>query len=204
MCSLVLVTFVAAIIAAGCGEGALSSPTGPSASTELAPVSFDAPSDLAASADDDTLAALGGKESQKEKAQQEREREREKEKNDRERGKTERSDDDDSDNDSDDDSDNDSDDDRHGRRRQVSGMVTAVGADSITIRRIAVRVTSATVIRHGHRRLTLAQIAVGDHAQAKGLLSADGRTFTASEIKVEVEGIRQPDASILARTIERE
>ena len=196
MCSLVLVTFVAAIIAAGCGEGALSSPTGPSASTELAPVSFDAPSDLAASADDDTLAALGGKESQKEKAQQEREREREKEKNDRERGKTERSDDDDSD--------NDSDDDRHGRRRQVSGMVTAVGADSITIRRIAVRVTSATVIRHGHRRLTLAQIAVGDHAQAKGLLSADGRTFTASEIKVEVEGIRQPDASILARTIERE
>jgi hypothetical protein len=63
--------------------------------------------------------------------------------------------------------------------------VTALGADSITLRGVVVKVTPTTLIRHGNRRLTLAEIAVGDHAQAKGTMSPDGTTFTATEIKVE-------------------
>ncbi|OFW00463.1 MAG: hypothetical protein A3I61_05005 [Acidobacteria bacterium RIFCSPLOWO2_02_FULL_68_18] len=87
-------------------------------------------------------------------------------------------------------------DDDHGDRRNLSGFVTAVGADSITIRGVIVKITPSTVIRHGHRRLSLAQIAVGDHAQAKGLISADGTMMTATEIKVEDTGNDNDDEEV--------
>lgn len=173
--SLLLATFVAAIAAAGCGEGTLSSPTAPSALSESTTLDFDLASGAQASTSGDEFAALdgGNRGSGKDKGKQE------KDKSDRGRGGEGQSHEDDDDDDAGD---------NHGRRRNVSGFVTAVGTNSITIRGIAVSVTPTTVIRHGHRRLTLAQIAVGDHAQAKGTMSADGTALTASEIKVEDTG----------------
>jgi hypothetical protein len=110
-----------------------------------------------------------------------REKERQ-DKNDRGRGNDPRGDDgenDDGEHDDGEHDDEDDDGDRNGRGRSLSGFVTAVSTDSITIRGVVVKVTPTTVIHHGNRRLTLAQIAVGDHAQAKGAMSPDGTTFTA-------------------------
>ena len=69
---------------------------------------------------------------------------------------------------------------------KVVGFVTAVTATSITVGDTVVTVTADTTIRHGHRMLTLADIQVGDHAQARGTIT--GTTFTASEIKVQDTG----------------
>jgi hypothetical protein len=67
---------------------------------------------------------------------------------------------------------------------ELSGFVTAVTEDSLTVRGITVLVDSeTTVIRHGHRILTMADIHVGDHVQARGTL--EGTTLEATEIKVE-------------------
>jgi hypothetical protein len=71
----------------------------------------------------------------------------------------------------------------HGNRGQLSGFVTAVTASSLTVRGITVMVDSTTVIRHGYRILTMADIQVGDHVQARGVM--DGTTLEATEIKVE-------------------
>jgi hypothetical protein len=175
MRSLLLVTFAAAVVAAGCGEGTLSSPTAPSALSDSMTLDVDLTSAPQASTSEDEFGALGGGNrgsGDKDKGKQE------KDKSDRGRGGEGFSHEDD---------DEDSDD-HHGRRRNLSGFVTAVGADSITVRGIVVRIMPATVIRHGHRPLTLEQIAVGDHAQAKGMMSADGTTLTASEVKVEDTG----------------
>lgn len=72
----------------------------------------------------------------------------------------------------------------------LSGFVTAVTANSITVRGVVVLVVPATVIRHGNRVLTIADIHVGDHVQVKGTSSpaaptATATTLTATEIKVE-------------------
>ncbi len=176
--SLLLVVFVAAV-AAGCGESTLSSPTGPSALTDAAGAGVDTASDVLASTSDDALAALDGGRGSNSGGGNGKDKEKEKQEKDKsDRGPGLHRDEDDED----------EDDDRARHRRNLSGFVTAVGTDSITIRAVVVKLTPTTVIRHGHRRLTLAQIAVGDHAQAKGMMGADGRTFTASEIKVEDTG----------------
>lgn len=187
--SLLLVTFAAAVVAAGCADGALSSPTAPSALPESSALGIDIPSDDLASTTDE-FAGLGGKGhgggssnsgggKDKDKGKQEDD------KSDQGRGGEGSS--------HVDDDEDDEGEDHHGRRRNLSGFVTAVGADSITIRGIVVTITPTTVIRHGHRRLTLAQIAVGDHAQAKGTMGDDG-TMTATEVKVEDTGRDNEDA----------
>lgn len=71
----------------------------------------------------------------------------------------------------------------HGNGGQLSGFVTAVTGNSLMVRGITVTVESTTLIRHGNRTLTIADIHVGDHVQARGTM--DGTTLEATEIKVE-------------------
>lgn len=70
-----------------------------------------------------------------------------------------------------------------GSFRELSGFVTEKGTDSLTVRGTIVTIEHATLIRHGHRILTLADIRVGDHVQVRGV--TDGETLIAGEIKVE-------------------
>lgn len=191
--SLLLVTFAAAVLAAGCGDGALSSPTAPSALPDSSAPGIDVPSDGLASTTDEFVALGGGKghgdgSANSGGGKDGHRKGPEKDKGD-DRGRGgEGSSDVDDEGDEDDDGE-----DHNGRRRNLSGFVTAVGADSITIRGIVVKITPTTVIRHGHRTLMLAQIAVGDHAQAKGTMGDDG-TMTATEVKVEDTGKDNEDA----------
>ncbi|HEY5619123.1 MAG TPA: DUF5666 domain-containing protein [Vicinamibacterales bacterium] len=74
----------------------------------------------------------------------------------------------------------------NGNRGMLSGFVSAVNSDSIVIRGITVEITSDTVVRHGNRRLTIGNIQVGDHAQARGTMN--GSTLVATEVKVEDTG----------------
>jgi len=174
----------AAVVAAGCGEAALSSPTAPSAVSESLTSGVDAQSGALAATADEVLAALSGQGPDRGSrngsgAGADRDKAK-KDKRDKGRG---------GDGAEDEGDEADEDERAHaGRRQNLSGVVTAVGADSITLRGIVVKVTPTTVIRHGHRRLALAQVAAGDHAQAKGIMSADGKTLVASEIKVEDTG----------------
>lgn len=149
-----------AVVAVGCGETAsLSSPTAPSA----APASFALAADAipgsaaTASAVNDFTTFDHG----------------------RGRGR-------DGDDKRDDDSD-DADDGRPGRgdenRGELSGFVTAVAADSIVVRGVTVKVGPTTVIRHGHRTLTIADIDPGDHVEVRGILN--GTALVATEIKVQ-------------------
>jgi hypothetical protein len=72
------------------------------------------------------------------------------------------------------------------RDDKVVGFVTAVTGTSITVGNTVVTVAGDTVIRHGHRELTLADIQVGEHAVVRGRMT--GTTFTATEIKVQPTG----------------
>ena len=78
----------------------------------------------------------------------------------------------------------------HGRSHEgrVVGFVGAKGADTLTVRGMTIKIQDATLIRHGHRHLTIADIDVGDHVQARGSLSDDKKTLTATEVKVENTG----------------
>jgi Domain of unknown function (DUF5666) len=72
-----------------------------------------------------------------------------------------------------------------GHRGMLSGFVTEVGADFIVIRGIHVTIDSVTtIIRHGNRPLTITDILVGDHAQARGTMNPEGE-LVATEVKVE-------------------
>ena len=66
---------------------------------------------------------------------------------------------------------------------RVVGFVSATTADSLTVNGITVKLAADAIIRHGNRTLTLADIGVGDHIQARGAL--EGTTLTAEEIKVQ-------------------
>src|SRR5687768_6538355 len=163
----------AALLTVACGQGTLNSPAGPSgAPGSTAMIADDAANAPAAASSDDLYEPLGrGNGNGKDK-----------EKGEKGRG-------------GDEDDDEDPDDDRRGPNRgpqngrgMLSGFVTALDADSLTIRGVDVRVTAATRIRHGHRTLTLADISVGDHAQARGTMNAAGTVLTASEVKVEGAG----------------
>jgi hypothetical protein len=157
---LLLVVFTAAAVpAVGCGEGRLTSPSAPSALPDGAAPATEVTLEASASIGSDESVALRGGGGGQARDDEDSDRDNRREGNGARR-----------------------------RDRELSGFVTAVGADSVTIRGIVVKTVATTVIRHGHRRLRLADIKVGDHAQAKGFLNADGKTLTASEIKVEDTG----------------
>lgn len=89
----------------------------------------------------------------------------------------------------------DAEDHEHENHGELSGFVTAKGADSLTVNGITVKIVADTEIRHGHTTLTLADIEVGDHVQVRGTRDAAGTTLTASEIKVEDTGHDNDDAN---------
>ena len=68
----------------------------------------------------------------------------------------------------------------------LSGFVTTIGTNALTVRGINVVVNDGTRIRHGNRVLTMLDIEVGDHIQVRGRM--DGNNLVATEIKVEDTG----------------
>jgi hypothetical protein len=69
---------------------------------------------------------------------------------------------------------------------RVVGFVSAKGADTIVVNDVTVAPAIDGVIRHGNRSLTMADIEVGDHVQARGAM--EGTTLVATEIKVQDTG----------------
>src|SRR5687768_4262169 len=171
---LLLVPFAAAALTVGCGEGhVLQSPTGPSATVSLDTfvTADDADGSVATAASTDELGTLkkGGHGKEKDKG------------NGNDNGGGRDSDDDD----------DESDDDRgpgngnpgRGHDDKVVGFVSATTTDSVTVNGVTIKAAPDAVIRHGHRRLTLGDIAVGDHLQARG--TRTGTSLLATEIKVQ-------------------
>ena len=66
---------------------------------------------------------------------------------------------------------------------RVVGFVSATTFDSVTVNGIIVTAGPDAVIRHGNRTLTMGDIGVGDHIQARGTMT--GTSLLAIEIKVE-------------------
>src|SRR5687768_10504323 len=169
----------AALLTVACGQGTLNSPTGPSGTLGSTALMADDAANISTAASSDDLYEPLGRGNGKDKGKGNG---KDKEKGEKGRG-------------GDEDDDEDGEDDRRGPNRgpqngrgMLSGFVTAVDADSLTIRGVDVRVTAATRIRHGHRTLTLDDVSVGDHAQARGTMNAAGTVLTASEVKVEGAG----------------
>jgi len=69
---------------------------------------------------------------------------------------------------------------------RIVGFVSAKFADAITVNGTNIYAGTDTVIRHGNRRLAMADIAIGDHVQARG--GMEGTKFVAIEIKVQDTG----------------
>ena len=153
----------------GCGQGnMLSSPTAPTPTVGSTAITSDetpGPAATASDAADEVALGLGGSGHGKDK-------------NDKEKGKKDKGKGGESA-----ESDDDDDDDESDGHRTLSGFVTAKGTDTLTVRGLALKVTSTTRIRHGNRILTFADIQVGDHVQARG--SMTGTTLVATEVKVE-------------------
>jgi hypothetical protein len=191
--SLLVVSCIAAFVTVGCGQGSPLSTSG-SPGTLVGPsaLTADAEMDVAtASSLTDTFGALGkgngrgnsgsGGGNEKDKGRDE----------DGERGRHGDDDDDEVDVHVEDD---DEDGERRGpggRRGSLSGFVTAVSDTTLTVRGVVVTVNADTLIRHGRRVLTMADIQVGDKVQVKGTATTTTTaavtetTFTATEIKVE-------------------
>ena len=174
-----LVALFAGVAAVGCGKENFQSPTSPSSPgiglSSALPSNGEASVDVIAVTADvaESLKRGEGKGGDKEA-----------EHGDKEKHKDNES----ADDDNDDDEDGAAGPGEHGHRGELSGFVTAKGADSLTVRGVAVKVTTTTVIRNGHTSLTLSDIEVGDHVQARGTRDAAGTTLTATEIKVEHTG----------------
>ena len=66
---------------------------------------------------------------------------------------------------------------------RVVGFVSATTFDSVTVNGVIIKAAPGAVIRHGNRTLTLGNIGVGDHLQARG--TRTGTTLLATEIKVQ-------------------
>lgn len=66
---------------------------------------------------------------------------------------------------------------------RVVGFVSATTFDSVTVNGITVKAAADAVIRHGNRTLTIGDIGVGDHLQARGTMT--GTSLLAIEIKVQ-------------------
>ena len=69
---------------------------------------------------------------------------------------------------------------------RVVGFVTANNGDTIVVNGVTIAVGLDALIRHGNRILTMADIAVGDHVQARGAM--EGTALVAVEIKVQDTG----------------
>jgi hypothetical protein len=159
---LILVTVAAAALTVGCGGGSvLQSPTGPSGTVNSDTFSASSVAGDAASSADvfDTLTKGGNPGGKKPGDADESEH-----------GKAPANAGD------------------HGRGHddRVVGFVSAKFADTLTVNGITVAGGPGVVIRHGNRTLTMADIQVGDHIQARGTM--DGTTLVATEIKVEDTG----------------
>jgi hypothetical protein len=79
----------------------------------------------------------------------------------------------------------------HGHDDKVVGFVSSKFSDTLTVNGITVVAGPGAVIRHGNRTLTIADIEVGDHIQARGAM--EGTTLIATEIKVEDTGLDNGD-----------
>jgi hypothetical protein len=161
---LLQVTFAVAVLTVGCGGGSvLQSPTGPSGtlnSDTLSTSSVAGDASSASSADVFDTLTKGGNPGGKKPADAD----------ESEHGKAPANAGD------------------HGRGHdgQVVGFVSAKFANTLTVNGITVAGGPEVVIRHGNRTLTMADIQVGDHIQARGTM--DGTTLVATEIKVEDTG----------------
>jgi hypothetical protein len=82
-----------------------------------------------------------------------------------------------------------------GRSHQarVVGFVTANDGTTITVEGTSIVAGTDAVIRHGNRTLTIADIEVGDHLQARGVM--DGAKLVAEEIKVQNTGDGNDDGA---------
>ena len=158
---LLLVPFAAAALTVGCGGGSLlQSPTGPSgALSSDTSLSTDSGASVSSTYSVDTL-AKGGKPGGKKPAGAD----------DQDEGKKP----------------GDGGNPGRGHDDKVVGFVSAKFSDTLTVNGITVVAGPGAVIRHGNRTLTIANIEVGDHIQARGAM--DGTTLVATEIKVEDTG----------------
>jgi hypothetical protein len=170
---LLLLPFAAAALTVGCGQGnPLESPTGPSGtlgSTTFLTADEGDIATTAASAGEFELLAKGG--------------------NGKGRGGG---------NGNDDDADSDDGENGNGKKpagtggpgrshqARVVGFVTGNDGTMLTVEGTSIVPGADAVIRHGHRVLTMADIAVGDHIQARGVM--EGTTLVAEEIKVQDTG----------------
>ena len=168
---LLLIPFAAAALTVGCGEGkVLQSPTGPSSSlgsgTSLTADDADGVVATASSTDEIGTLAKGG--------------------NGKGKGNGGGSDDSD-----DSASRGPGNGNKHdgpggpGRSHEdrVVGFVSAATFDSVTVNGITITAGPDAVIRHGNRTLTMGDIGVGDHLQARGTMT--GTSLVAIEIKVQ-------------------
>jgi hypothetical protein len=158
---LLLVTFAAAVLTVGCGSGSvLQSPTGPSGTVNSATSSVAGDVSPASSADVFGTLDKGGNPGRGKPGDA----------GESEHGKEPGNAGD------------------HGRGHEdrVVGFVSAKSADTLTVNGITVAGGPGVVIRHGNRTLTMADIQVGDHIQARGTM--EGTTLVATEIKVEDTG----------------
>ena len=161
---LLLVTFAATALTVGCGGGnALQSPTGPSGTLNSETLSTSSASgDVSSASSADVFDTLdkGGNPGGKKPG----------EAGESEHGKGPGNAGD------------------HGRGHEdkLVGFVSAKFADTLTVNGTTVAGGPGVVIRHGNRTLTMADIQVGDHIQARGTM--DGTTLVATEIKVEDTG----------------
>ena len=164
---LLVIPLVAAVLAAGCGEGQLQSPTGPSGATNgttFLTGDADVAATAATSAEVGTLAKGGNP------------------------GGNGRGGGNGNPGSSDDAEDSKKPDGNPGRshEQRVVGFVSATNGDTLTVDGVTVMAGPGAVIRHGNRTLTMASIEVGDHVQARG--SMEGTTLVAVEIKVQDTG----------------
>jgi Domain of unknown function (DUF5666) len=74
---------------------------------------------------------------------------------------------------------------------KVVGFVTAKNGDTLTVNGVSVTPGTNALIRHGHRVLTIGDVEVGDHVEARGAVD-DGK-LVATEIKVQDTGNNDGD-----------
>jgi len=169
---LLLVAFAAAVLTVGCGGGnVLQSPTGPSGTVNSDTLSTSSVAGGASASSADVFETLdkGGNPGGK-KPGDAGESEHGKGPGEAEHGKGP----------------GEADDHGRGHDDRVVGFVSAKFADTLTVNGITVAGGPGVAIRHGNRTLTMADIQVGDHIQARGTMN--GTTLVATEIKVEDTG----------------
>jgi hypothetical protein len=170
---LLLIPCAAALVTIGCGEGQiLQSPTGPSGtlgSTTLLSGDSDADATAASAGEFDTLARGGngngrgggnGNGGGNDKKPADTDEPSKKPKNGGGPGRS--------------------------HEERVVGFVSGKFADAITVNGVNIYAGLDTVIRHGNRLLGMADIAIGDHVQARGVM--EETQFVAIEIKVQDTG----------------